>query len=717
MLVIKKHRKLLLNLKDPDRVLTVMPTAKQVTVKGKSLVVVPHRADEVKVLRNLGFDPPPPMSSYYDWPGRFAPFAHQRITAEFLTSNPRSFCLNGMGCISGDAKVRVSRKGKSMEIRLDALYEKFNTLPDKDSWKVRSLMGDRFGMNKLLDVLNKGTKRTLRIELEDGKVFNATPDHSIARPDGSWTNAGDLNVGDTLVTNGTVTVTCPQCGTPRELDKYYAASRGATKTCRKCKHVAHSQAMCGKKNPSWKGGVVVVLPKQSRITSITDGGEHVVFDLCMEAPHNNFVVNGVVVHNSGKTLSVLWAYDYLKKEGLVNKMLVISPLSTLERTWGDEIFCNFPELTFTVLHGSRDKRHKLIDNDFDIYLINHDGIKSKDTLAKLVAKEGIDVVCVDEIASFRNASTDRWKALSALTKDKDWVWGLTGTPTPNAPTDAWAQVRLISPGRVPKYYTHFRDKVMYPATKFKWTPREGAIEAVQQCMQPAIRFAREDCIDLPPTTFVTRQSELSAEQSAAYRQMLTRMKTEIAGEQVSAINEAAKLTKLLQIVCGTAYSDNGEVTLPSPHRMSVIKEIIEEAEGKVIVFVPFTGALKGVADELAEDFTVEVVHGSVSKTERDRIFGSFQKHENPRVLVANAAAMSHGITLTAANTTIWYAPINSLEVYEQANARTVRPGQKRNTLIVNVEATDLERKMYARLQHKGKMQGLLLDLLKGKSDE
>jgi len=515
MLVVKNHKKLLLNLNNPDRVTTIIPTARAVEVKGQTLVAVPHRMEEVRVLRNLGFDAPAPMGSYYDWPGRFKPFEHQKVTAEFLTMNPKSFCLNGMG--------------------------------------------------------------------------------------------------------------------------------------------------------------------------------------------------------SGKTLSVLWAFDYLKKLGAVNKMLVVSPLSTLERTWGDEVFNHFPELTFAVLHGSRERRHKLLASDFDIYLINHDGIKSKETCKLLADKEGLDVVCVDEIASFRNASTDRWKALNAICKDKEWVWGLTGTPTPNAPTDAWAQVKLISPTRVPKYFTAFRDQVMRPQTKFKWTPRDGALETVRQSMQPAVRFAREDCIDLPPTTFVTRQTELTAEQKLAYRQMLVKMRAEVGSGQVTAINEAVKLTKLLQIVCGTAYTPDGEVSIPSHHRVNLVKEIIEEAGAKVIVFVPFTGALNAVAEELGKDFTVEMVHGGVSKNERDRIFGAFQKSQNPQVLVANAAAMSHGLTLTAANTIIWFAPINSLETYEQANARIVRPGQKLNTLIVNVEASDMERKMYARLQHKGKMQGLLLELLKGES--
>lgn len=513
MLVVRKHRKILLNLREPTRVTTVIPTARAVDYKGRTLVAVPHRIEEVRVLRNLGIDAPAPMAAYYDWPGRFKPFQHQKITAEFLTMNPKSFCLNGMG--------------------------------------------------------------------------------------------------------------------------------------------------------------------------------------------------------SGKTLSVLWAFDYLRSLGLVKRMLVISPLSTLERTWGDEIFRHFPHLSFGVLHGTREKRHKLLAYDFDVYIINHDGIKSEETAALLNEREGLDVICVDEIASFRNSATDRWKTLNRLCKDRKWVWGLTGTPTPNAPTDCWAQVRIISPGRVPKYFSAFREQVMKPVSKFKWTPRDGAMEVVRNCMQPAVRFAREDCIDLPPTTFVTRQTTLSQEQLVAYRSMLTKMRAEYEGGQITAVNEAAKLIKLLQIVTGVAYTDEGNVAFDTSQRIDLVREVIEEAGAKVIVFVPFTGALNMVAKELSQDFSVEMIHGGVSKTERDRIFTAFQKHDAPRVLVANAAAMSHGLTLTAANTIVWFAPINSLETYEQANARIVRPGQKLNTLIVNIEASDMERKMYARLQHKGKMQGLLLELLRG----
>lgn len=518
MLVSKQHRKVVLNLRNPDRITTVIPTAKTFEYKGATLVAVPHKDDEVRVLRNLGFDAPAPITHYYTWPGKHEkPFAHQIETASFLTMNPRAFCLNGMG--------------------------------------------------------------------------------------------------------------------------------------------------------------------------------------------------------SGKTVSVLWSFDYLRKAKCVKRMLVIAPLSTLERTWGDEIFSSFNDMTFAVLHGSKDKRLKLLNNDFDVYIINHDGLKTKEVVQAIIARTDIDLIVVDEIASFRNAQTDRWKALFSLTKTRNFVWGLTGTPTPNAPTDAWAQVRLISPANVPPYFNAFRDSVMRQQGPYTWLPRDTASDTVSRVMQPAIRFSREDCIDLPPTTYVTREVAMTPEQNVMYRDMLNKLKAEQGENQIMAVNEAVKTSKLLQIACGAAYdSDGSTVFIPSKPRMDALMEIIEEAGSKVIVFVPFTGALMAVAEFLGKSYSVATIHGGTSKGERDVTFHDFQKAKNPHVLVANPAAMSHGLTLTAASVIVWFAPTMSNEIYEQANARIVRPGQKLNTLIAHLEGSSVERAAYERLQKRGKMQGLLLDLLKEKQN-
>jgi SNF2 family DNA or RNA helicase len=411
----------------------------------------------------------------------------------------------------------------------------------------------------------------------------------------------------------------------------------------------------------------------------------------------------------GKTIATLWAYDYLRQEGVVHKLLVVTPLSTLERTWGDELFRNFPHLTFAVLHGTRDRREKLLQEDVDVYLINHDGAK---ILAKqIAARADIDIVVIDEIAqAARNASTDRWKALKAIIKDKLWVWGLTGTPTPNEPTDAWAQCRLVVPENVPPYYGKFRDSVMKQVSNFKWVARPNALDIVHDAMQPAIRYKRDECIDLPECVYETRTAKMTPDQTRMYKEMLARLHTEMNGNQITAVNEAVKAMKLVQIAAGVCLDNDGNaVAVPAHERLAATLEIIEEAPAKVIVFVPFTAVLRAVEAYLIKHVSVEIIDGSVSKAERDRILGAFQNTSEPRVLVAQPAAMSHGLTLTAANTIIWFAPVNSNETYEQANARITRPGQKNKQLIIHIEGSPIEQRIYDRLRNKGKMQGLLLE--------
>lgn len=520
MIIRKDKRALILKLRNPSRVTTVVPTAKLVNHEGETLVAVPHRPDEVKVLRNLGINAPDPMEYYYKWPGRFKPFAAQIETANFLSMHDRAFCLNSMGL--------------------------------------------------------------------------------------------------------------------------------------------------------------------------------------------------------GKTVTSLWAYDFMRDCKMVKKALIVCPLSTMERTWADEIFKTFPHLDATVVYGTRERRKKLLAQKSDLYIINTDGIKTIEE--DLAARDDIDLVIVDEIAMFRNAGTERWKILNNICNKQTHrrVWGLTGAPTPHEPTDAWAQCRIVVPASadVPKYFGKFRDIVMKQLTQFKWVPRADAVDTVKHIMQPSVRFALDDCIDLPEQTFTTRDVEMTKEQKEAYKNMLDKLIMEYQGGEVLAVNEAVKANKLVQIACGVAYGKDGEyIHIPNKPRIDVLKELIEESEGKVLVFVPLTGVLENLIDELKNDWDVAAVHGATSKHERDQIFGDFQKTDRIRVIVANPSTMSHGLTLTAATTIIWYAPIHSNDIYLQANARVRRPGQTRTTVIAHIAGSDIERRIYKRLQAKEKLQGSLLELMRGITDE
>ena len=420
-----------------------------------------------------------------------------------------------------------------------------------------------------------------------------------------------------------------------------------------------------------------------------------------------FVLNDM---GTGKTASVLWAFDLLKRERMANKMLVVAPLSTLQKTWGDEAFATLPRRRAVILHGSRQKRLQLLSQDADIYIINHHGVDViKDAL---VARQDIDVVVIDEVATYRNHKTAMWKAMAAVVSGRAWAWGLTGTPTPNAPTDAYGQCRLLVPKRVPRSLRAFREMTMVQLNQFKWVPRREAVEVVREAMQPAIRFTRDQCLDLPPVVYMDRKAQMTPEQFEAYNLMRRTMLAEVADAKIVALNEAVKLSKLVQIACGVVYDGAGEEKhLPAATRAAEVREVIEQSEGKTIVFAPYKSVVRALEADLKRHYAVAVITGETNKAERLSIFRRFQSDPSLRVLVASPSAMSHGLTLTEANTIVWYAPVTSNEIYQQANARITRLGQTRTQFIVNISASPVEDIIYRRLKNRQALQGSILEML------
>ena len=522
MLIIKNKKAVVIKSRNPERILNIIPTARRFPFKGQDLVAVPHKIEESKVLRNMGYDVPSPIKYYYNYPGMYTPFFAQSKTSEFLTMNYRAFCLNDLG--------------------------------------------------------------------------------------------------------------------------------------------------------------------------------------------------------TGKSLASLWAFDYLRSIGVVTRCIVVSPLSTLERTWADEIFKHFSHLEFAVLHGTRARRLKLLQQPADVYLVNHHGLQI--LVDELKDRDDINLVIIDEIAQVgRTAGTDIWKSMDVVCNKqqngKRLVWGLTGTPTPNAPTDAWAQCKLVVPHQVPPYFKRFKETVMRQVAPFTWLPKPNATDEVFKVMQPAIRFTRDQCVDLPDCMVQTMEVELTSDQKRAYKDMTLTLQAEAAGGQVLAVNEAVKMSKLVQIACGVVYGTDGEeITIPATPRLKLVLEIVQAATTKTLVFVPFRSSVEVVANYLRDHgVSVNCIHGGIGKHERDTTFHAFQKLSDPQVIVAQPAAMSHGLTLVAANTIVWYAPVTSNETYEQANGRITRPGQKHQQFIINIEGTPIERRIYERLINKQKTQGLLLDMVHEEFDK
>jgi len=295
-----------------------------------------------------------------------------------------------------------------------------------------------------------------------------------------------------------------------------------------------------------------------------------------------------------------------------------------------------------------------------------------------------------------------------------WVWMLTGTPASQSPVDAYGLAKIINPNGVPRFFGAFRDQVMTKITQFKWVPKKSSERTVHEALQPAIRFTKEECLDLPDMTYTTREVPLSPQQHKFYEAIRKNMMAVAAGEEITTVNAAANLNKLLQLSCGAVYSDSGEVVaFDAKSRMAALMEVIEEASHKVIVFAPFRHAIEIIAEELkTEGVSCEVIHGGISATKRTEVFARFQSEDNPQVLVIQPQAAAHGVTLHAANVVVWWGPITSTETYLQANARVHRAGQRNPCTVVHLQGSPVEKRIYAMLSEKVDIHTRLIDLYK-----
>jgi hypothetical protein len=422
---------------------------------------------------------------------------------------------------------------------------------------------------------------------------------------------------------------------------------------------------------------------------------------------------------TGKTRSILFAFDALKKAGIVRKMLVISPLSGVTRTWRREITMCFPWLKSTVLHGTRRTRSLRLRLDVDIYVINHDGLEV--VFDEIVEREDISAVCVDEVATYRNGRAERTKMLREYVRGKTYVWGMTGSPIPRAVTDVWGPCSCLTPHTVPKFFTIFRDQLMLkdPYSKWGWTPKPGSEERAVACMQPSVRFRLDEVTELPPRVIEYYEAELTSKQSYVYEAMRRHAIALVGDNKIDALNAGAVLSKLLQIALGYVYTRDGKVvTLDNTPRMQLILDLIDSASQKVILFAPFKSAVSALSAMLKKQKIDHcVVTGDTTAKQRDTIFSDFQDTSRYKVMVAHPVCMAHSLTFTRANTTIWAGPVTSLETFTQANGRTYRVGQAHKTLIAMVGGTAAEKRMYKLLGANEKLQNRFLEIVEDDTED
>ncbi len=425
-----------------------------------------------------------------------------------------------------------------------------------------------------------------------------------------------------------------------------------------------------------------------------------------------YCLNGL---GSGKTMSALWAVDYMLRAGYAKRVLIISPLSTIPDAWERTLFNHFPHIRRHLVHGAGKKALQNSPESFknvQVFIANHEFVRSPER-GVFMRKEllPLDIVVVDEGAAFRALGTEKSKGLKSLVKEAPYVWWMTATPVPNAPTDAWVQADIMGT-RGGTSYSAFRDLVMYKLSEYMWTARKEAPVHVKRLLSPSICYKTEDCIDLPGITYQNRTASMTTEQQKIYTKLSKDAYVElIGGATASALNEGIKANKLLQVACGILYTDDSDTAeVAAVDKMRILEEILDEADTPIIVFAPYRAVVKYLATKLSKH-KPEVIMGDVNIKERKRIFDAVQSREC-RVLIAHPRTMSHGVTLTESACIVWYAPVYSNETYEQANGRIYRQGQRSHCNIIHITSCEVEREMYYRLEHRQKMQGAVLDAVR-----
>jgi len=253
---------------------------------------------------------------------------------------------------------------------------------------------------------------------------------------------------------------------------------------------------------------------------------------------------------------------------------------------------------------------------------------------------------------------------------------------------------------------------MYRLSEFKWVPKEGSHRAAMELLTPAIRYEMRECTDVPPCTEQMRDVELSAEQQKLIRELKRDLTLQLERGVVTAVNEAALRLKFLQISCGALYdSDHKAHRVDASPRLTVLREVIEEAARKVIIFAPLTSVVHMLYESLTE-YSRAMINGEVAPKVRDEIFRRFQTEPDPQILIADPGTMSHGLDLFAASVVCWYGATDKTELYLQANRRIDRPGQQVPTTIVQLAATATEREIFRRAATNTSMQGAILDLVR-----
>lgn len=434
---------------------------------------------------------------------------------------------------------------------------------------------------------------------------------------------------------------------------------------------------------------------------------------------NNFNCGLFLDCGMGKTVSTLTAIQELREIGFIDKVLIIAPKKVAQVTWKDEInnWEHLKGLRISVIDGTAAQRRAAMMTDADIYTV------SRDNVVWLVVEHGgvklpYDMVVIDELSSFKNYASKRFKALRRVRKFIPRVVGLTGTPAPNGLIDLWAQMFLIDEGkRLGKTITGYRDRFFTAGRRngdivYQWDLKSPAEETEQKISELikdiCISMSAEDYLKMPDKLMYYDRVKLSDKDFKAYKTFEREQVLEFieSGETITAASAAALSNKLQQFANGAMYDADRKVLQLHDEKIEKLKELVEAANGQpVLVAYSFKHDLDKIMEALKEYKPVKL-----EKPEQIADWNAGKIN----VLVTHPASAGHGLNLQkGGHIMIWYGLTWALELYQQFNARLYRQGQKKPVSIHHIIATDtVDEKIIKSLDGKDTTQRSLMDAIK-----
>ena len=418
----------------------------------------------------------------------------------------------------------------------------------------------------------------------------------------------------------------------------------------------------------------------------------------------------------GKSVITLTALvDLMHDRFEVSKVLVIAPLRVANTTWMDEVlkWKHLNGLRVSKVLGSKKERTMALYKKADIYTINRENVP---WLVEFYKNDWpFDMVIIDEISSFKSPSAKRFRALKKIRHKIKRIVGLTGTPAPNGLLDIWSQIYLLDGGdRLGRTFTGYRSRYFHPQKYVNggiptdYALNEDAEEKIYNKISDiCISMKALEYLKMPEIIFNKVEVELSEKEMKLYRKLERDLLLPLEDSDVDAANAAVLSNKLLQMSGGTVYDEYSDVQRIHDRKMDALEDLIEAANGKpVLIYYGF----RHERDRIKEKFDTGDINTSddIAKWNRGEM----------KIALCHPASAGHGLNLQEGGSTIiWFGMTWSLELYQQANARLWRQGQKQTVVIHHILAKDtIDHRVMMALDNKDTGQSALIEAVRARID-